>query len=134
MPWQSQKFWVEGKQFTFENMCDGRGKSATFLHGSIHEIQVGDIIRPGIKESNYLQSPTNTVCLTSDTIRAASWARDGRFGTEKVWIYEVLPLCPVTLHRVGLSNYGKGFTLWEGRVPRAEVVSAKLVEYRTLLP
>lgn len=132
MSWKSVPIMVEGRQFTFADVRNGRGERSSLFHGSIHEIAVGKFLRPGVKPASFKESPASTVCLTSDLDRAALWARDAG-GDDEVWVYEVEPVGHVELHRVSLSAYGKGFTMWEGRVQSARVVAAHRVGKKSSL-
>ena len=129
MSWRDSAVVVEGRRFTFRDMTDALAKPVeTFFHASPHEIAVGTDLIPQGSKKNFTQSPNSAVCLSSDPRRAVYWARDASKHATHIWLYKVQPHGAIDLHRVGLSNYGKGFTAWEARVGKATILSVHKID------
>lgn len=104
--------------------------TTTWLHGSPHKIEAGEILRPGVKSPNYKQSPKKQVSITSEHDTAFHWGMDAAAQLEQdvFYIYEVKPVGLITPHRVGPKNFGKDTAYYEARVDTAQVV--RVVEER----
>jgi hypothetical protein len=119
--WREQAIRVEGRVYRLGDVTDGRVEvRGRLFHGSTASLKPGDTLKPG-SERNFKESAAGAVSITSDPGRAAAWARESRPG-QPVYVYEIEPLDVVKPWRVGPSNYGENFVLWEGRVKAARVV------------
>ncbi len=115
--WRTGPVTIQGRPFTLGDVHGGK-----LYHGSPRPLPVGTILEPD-HGANFTQSDPGAVSVTSDPQRAAYWAQEATGGTGPGHVYEVEPIGHVTVWRAGLADYGRSFTLWEGRTPAARITA-----------
>ncbi len=105
-----------------------------FYHGSHADLPVGAILTPG-RNPNFNESDHTRVSITSDSVRAWTWANSAaaRAKREHIFVYEVEPLGDFEVWRCGPSNQGRNFVVFEARVSGARIVARAPVKL-PLLP
>ena len=95
-----------------------------WFHGSIHKLEVGEILRGGVMPSNFKGISDETkVSITSETSYALLWPRRvaKREGLEQIYVYRVRPLHPITVWIENPKNYGKAVAYIEARTEAAVI-------------
>jgi hypothetical protein len=115
LDWREQPITWMGETRPLGDISGGK-----LFHGSPYSIGEGEIIRPGMRGTNFKESQDDAISVTSHAHRAYYWAKEA--GAETPHVYEVDPLYAVELHRMAPADYGKSFQMWEGRTKAARVV------------
>ena len=115
--WRSQEACVEGRVFTYTDVHGGR-----MFHGSRYLLDDNTVLSPGSADTNFKESSSDAVSITSGADIAYHWARESAFNTEPFYVYEIEPVGPIEQWRAMVSNFGQNFRLQEGRVQSARIL------------
>lgn len=98
--------------------------NVTWYHGSPHPMVVGEVVRPGVMERNFKQSPPQQVSLTSEPWNALRWAREAakNLGVDTIYVYRVEPSESPQAWNVQPRNYGMDTAYYEARCSSARVL------------
>ena len=105
-----------------------------WFHGSPHRLEAGEVLRSGLKKTNFSQSDETAVSVTSEPDVALMWARKADESAVQVYVYLVQPETAPEVWRSMPKNFGKDVAVLEARTSSATILEIVFGDKNLNLP